>query len=336
MSKITVIKQNGFTMIELMIAMLLGIFITGGMIQLFVSSSQTYRVQENLARVQENGRFSMGFISQSIRSADYWGCIDGTTAENNLKNGDGLKSFAVGVSGSNDDNTAGNIIVDGTDTITLQGTKVSGIFVTAPPVGADESSPINVTNTLGLKKDDIVIVADCAAADMFQITNDLTVNQTQLAHAKATGTPVIGDPDYPGNADENLEKVYGTDAQVYTVKSEYYSIQQGEGGQPALFRTVNGGSSIELVEGIEDMQILYGEDTDGDGTANYYVPITAIAKADLANIVSVKVSLVVVSLEDNLATQARPYTVFGVITPGTDRRIRRIFTSMIAIRSRLP
>ena len=85
MKATTLNKQSGFSLVELMISLILGIFITGGMLQLFVNSNQSYRVQENISRLQENGRFAMDFISKDIRAADYWGCMNNTTfIENNL------------------------------------------------------------------------------------------------------------------------------------------------------------------------------------------------------------------------------------------------------------
>lgn len=66
--------QNGLTMVEFLIAMMLGVFLTGGLIQLFADSRKTYQVQEGLSRVQENGRFALDFIARDIRMAGYRGC----------------------------------------------------------------------------------------------------------------------------------------------------------------------------------------------------------------------------------------------------------------------
>ena len=54
-------NQRGLTLVELMVAMLLGVFLIGGVMQIFISSKQTYRMQENLSRLQENGRFALDF-----------------------------------------------------------------------------------------------------------------------------------------------------------------------------------------------------------------------------------------------------------------------------------
>lgn len=61
--------QNGLSLIELMIALVLGLLIMAGMIQLFSASKVTYNMTEGLARVQENARFSFEFLARDLRMA---------------------------------------------------------------------------------------------------------------------------------------------------------------------------------------------------------------------------------------------------------------------------
>ncbi len=64
-------KQRGFSMVELLIALVIGLFLIGGILQAFLSSNHTYLLNESLAKTQENGRFSLEFVSRDIRSAGY-------------------------------------------------------------------------------------------------------------------------------------------------------------------------------------------------------------------------------------------------------------------------
>ena len=82
----TAIKPAGFTLVELMIAITIGIIILGALSQVFVTSRSTYIVEEGLARVQENGRFGMNFITEDIRMAGYIGCQDQSGQLNNRLN----------------------------------------------------------------------------------------------------------------------------------------------------------------------------------------------------------------------------------------------------------
>jgi len=80
------------------------------------------------------------------------------------------------------------------------------------------------------------------------------------------------------------------------------------------------------------MQILYGEDTDGDRTANRYV--TADQVTNMKNVVSLKVMLLLRTLEDHLADVPQSYTFNGQTVTPTDRRLSRVFSSVITIRNR--
>ncbi len=59
--------QGGFTLVELMIAGLLGIILTAGVIQLFIGSNRNYSLQDELANVQEDGRFALIFLENEIQ-----------------------------------------------------------------------------------------------------------------------------------------------------------------------------------------------------------------------------------------------------------------------------
>ncbi|GMQ95630.1 MAG: hypothetical protein BMS9Abin14_078 [Gammaproteobacteria bacterium] len=65
--------QSGLTLIELMVAMVLGLVLMGVAISVFLSNRETHRVVNNLARVQENGRFALEQISQIVRMSGYQG-----------------------------------------------------------------------------------------------------------------------------------------------------------------------------------------------------------------------------------------------------------------------
>lgn len=248
--------QKGLTLIEIMIALLIGVFLLGGVINIFINSQQTYRMQEGLSRLQENGRFAMDFITRDVRMSGYWGCLNPSAVD-------------VDIAGT-DNNGAGTVdsVDDGTDTLTLR--------------GAFSQIPVGVC-----------------------------------------GTAV------------NTAAAYYTDASS-TISYRINNI--------VLQRTDAAGVFQDLIEGVENMQILYGVDTDADFTANYYVPGTAanIPVANWPTIVSIRILLLVRSIDDNLAAQPVPYTYNGITTTAvsvpavTDRRIRRVFTSTIVVRNRLP
>ena len=320
------------TVIELMIAMLIGLVLMGGVMQIFASSRHTYRMHEATSRMQETGRMALEMIGRDIRMADFWGCAsDLTNVVNNLDNtGAGYIDFAAG----------GVIGVEGgpgvPDSITLRGGVDSGLGV-QPPYGPQASANIKVPAGNGLDFEDVVFVADCSSADIFQITNANPDGSGLLVHNTGVGDPGnfnVTNPGCPGANAHCLSKIYGSDASVFTAQEITYSVAMGSEGQPALFR-----NGLEFLDGVEDLQILYGEDLDapgapGAGVANYYVPANQVT--DMNNVISVRVAIVTRSYDDNLTSNANQnYAVLGANRVAPDERLRQVYTSTVNIRNRL-
>lgn len=75
----------GFSLVELMVALTLGLLLTGGLIQLFNSTKVTFNTSEALARVQENGRFAMERLKRELRPVGSRGfCAGRLDIENHL------------------------------------------------------------------------------------------------------------------------------------------------------------------------------------------------------------------------------------------------------------
>lgn len=64
-------RSAGFTMVEFMIAGTLGLFLIAGVIQLFLGSSQNYRVQDDLAVIQEDGRLALMYLKDQIQRGSW-------------------------------------------------------------------------------------------------------------------------------------------------------------------------------------------------------------------------------------------------------------------------
>ncbi len=296
-------KQQGLTLIEILVAMAISLLLLAGVIQILASSKASYRINEAQSRLQENGRFALQMMTADIRAAGFWGCLGNNISQisNNLNNPlvSGVNPALGGIAG-----TEGGA----TDSITLQGVVGNGL-----PVNAYAGNTITTIANNGLAQDDFFLVGDCTRADLLQITNADPDSGTVTFDTGAGA---------PGNATGPTD-AYSTNAMLYRVGSVTYTIANGNSGQPGLFRSVNGGAPMELVEGVENLQILYGEDTDSDGATNSYGAADAV---NMNSVVSVRINLVLRSLTDNVATTAGP----------VDRRLRRTFSSTIVLRNRVP
>ena len=74
-------EQKGLTLVEILISMLISAFLLAGMIAVFINIKQTYRVQENLARMQESGSLALDLMGRDIRMLGYWGCLKASTGD---------------------------------------------------------------------------------------------------------------------------------------------------------------------------------------------------------------------------------------------------------------
>lgn len=64
----------GFSLVELMIAMLLGLLVVGALGQIYVGSRDVNRIIANAVTLNENGRFAMELFTRDIRLAGYFSC----------------------------------------------------------------------------------------------------------------------------------------------------------------------------------------------------------------------------------------------------------------------
>ena len=326
MRKSTARKQKGLSLVEIMIAMLLGLFLTGGIMQIFASSRMTYKVHEATSRMQETGRMAVEVLARDIRMADFWGCAsDVSNVVNNLDSGGGA-GFV--------DFTSGGVLgTDGgsaPDSLVLRGGVDLDLSV-EPPYGPLSSAVIKVPSN-SLSQGDIVFASDCTGADIFQITNsnpDSGVLVHNTGAAVSPGNLNVTNPLCPGSNKHCLSRIYGADAKIMLPQEITYNIGTGSEGQPALFR-----NGEEFLDGVEDLQLLYGEDTDGSGVANYYVPANQVT--DMGSVISIRFAVVARSYDDNLTGGIKQsYSVLGDNRTAVDNRLRQVYTTTVTVRNRL-
>jgi len=338
---------RGLSLIELMVAMVIGLILLGGVISMFITNKRIYTEQDEMGRLQENARFAMQMLIEDIRMAGYAGCADEVDEVENRVNGmtddDELLSFQNAVEGVDEADPASPSnspweasdsedqvvnMVAGTDAISVRYLDPTGIQISSPMPNV--SAELKVTPVGDLLSDgDIIAVSDCESADIIQLTNVQT-GSNHLQHNAGGGTT-------PGNATQALQKKYNTDAEVLRFVARRYFIGTGAGGGPSLFRLENQDAAAqELIEGVENMEILYGEDTVGnDFIAETYVDAANVTNWD--NVVSVRLWLLFRTVDETFSNpiDTRTYNMAGVnFDPADDHRRRRVVTNTIQIRNR--
>lgn len=346
-------SQRGLSLVEIMVALVLSLILTAGVIQLFVGSKQTYRFHEGLSRIQENGRFALDLLAKDIRSAGYFGCLSAATGIDNTLNSAtqflwnyGQAIYGFESTGANTWNPAldANIAspLSGSDAITVRGGAESAPINVVSHGGGTANLSVPAGN--GIQVGDILAAANCQSLSVFQVTavnDDPTCTSNCVSVVQhATGTTPT-----PGNARANLADNYAGNELIRAGTGGFtktYYLRTGAGGVSALWRMV-GPNASEVVEGVERMQILYGVCT-GQGAARRVDPtvgyVTANNVADWGAVCSVRVNLLLVSLEDNLTSSTAQAVVFPADTGNTitvnDRRLRQAFSTTVGIRNRLP
>src|SRR5262249_19097705 len=77
-----ILAQRGATLVEALLACSLSGFLLASLMQVYLSSKQTFALQQNLAAMQENGHFAVYFLNQNIRMAGYAYCNQSTQLVN--------------------------------------------------------------------------------------------------------------------------------------------------------------------------------------------------------------------------------------------------------------
>jgi type IV pilus assembly protein PilW len=347
--------QRGLTLIELMVAMLIGLFLTAGMIQLFIGTSRTYRFTEGLSRVQENGRFALDILARDLRMAGFSGCSPSLPVANVLNDSsdwwkdfgtnptrgyEGSETFPGRANCTSSPCNAGDRIA-GTDAIVLL--KGGDILYRLAEDHNPASAQFKLQTLHQLEDGRIVMVCDHRQAAILQLTNVNVSNKT-IVHNTGTGTP--------GNCTKGLGLPVTCTATgtAYTYRKDsilvdfqpvayYIGASEKDPSQRSLYRlqlSFDGSTSAamtsqELIENVFDMQIDYGEDATNNRQADRYGTVS-----NWNDVVSVRVELLLRSASDNLTDSPMSLAYRGATFSAPDRRFYQVFATSVGLRNRLP
>ena len=345
-------KQQGLSLIELMVALVIGLLLMAAVVQMFVGSRVTYSMQTELAKLQENARFAMQFLRRDLSRAGYTGCklyssylndSDGVAVKNVLNvsaDDDGADWFANPLK-----LTDGGGLVS--DSVSVSFTAGSSTCALADPPMVESGGEFyfQCSANHGFQKGNKLVVSDCKYMAIFEMTNDNDDDDSsQIWHSQAAGGVIASGNCVSGlgqqtDCDTATSESYTSWTPNKTIIQGFanytYSIINNDFVQPALYRNTN-----EMVEGVENMQVLFGFDTDDDDSANCFStsPDNCGAGVSLDDAVAARISLLLVSIEDNLLN-TRPANEFsGTPFEGyapNDKKLRKVFTSTVTLRNRL-
>lgn len=355
--KKTLKKHSGFTLIEIMVALAIGAVLIGGISQVYLSLKQTNKVSFALSRLQEGARIANDTFIQEVSHAGYIGCLDPmkdvpsviyTSAPTWVENftANSISGWDVTNTGwgSSDglgdiDNTGSENAVINSDVFRVQ--YMSRSSVTLSSDMADTSSNILLdSNIFGLSVDDIVSVGNCSSMDIFMVSG---TSETPLGIGHTTSK----------NDSDNLNSRYDAGDTVRLLLSNSFFVgdtgRTNSKGDPirALYRYDIKGNTEEIIEGVENMQILFGEEIAIDGCDRSTNQIRYVnsndGTLDMSQVSVMKIGLLIASNEPVLSEDDN--TIFQVldqqiartgttITYDNDRRLRKAINTTINIRNR--
>lgn len=333
------VRQAGFSLVELMVSMAIGLVSVLAVSAVLLSSSSLYRVSDNRARMQESARFGITEMERDARMAGFMGCFNVAMFpgrySNLVRNPTYYENdYRSAISGY--DNVGGAAAIDakignggaapiaGNDVLIVR--MPAGPTTTVNAVMPTTSTPIPVDSVAGFRAGGLAVVSDCGYANVFVVTQ--TPADRKLVHAASGNTQA--------SLTRNFLQSQGATVTPLTTVAYYIgAASDGVAGNRSLYRQDALGAPEEIADGVEQMQLEYGIDTNSppDGITNQFVTADNIGTA---SVTAIKVSLLVKSPSDKVALANQVYTFDG--TPGqtaTDRRLYTPFTTTIALRNRV-
>ncbi len=331
-------RQQGLSLVELMVALTIGLVLTTGLVTMITNSNQGYRELSNASRQLENGRYAVQLLKESIQHAGFYGeygDADTLTVPASLPSpcltavADIDDTLPLHIQGYNAPATAASVScldnanhVAGTDILVVRRTTTS-------------------TTALGSLAEGKVYMQPRATSFVLDVADNGPDNPTTFNLTKRDGVTTADIRDF------RVEIYYVSPCNVHTGDT---CTDSSDDGNPIptlkrlLLSTVGGATTMvtePLVEGIENFQVEYGIDRSGNGIPNEsaggasdeYVVAPATV-ADWMNVVSARLYLLARNTEISPAYKNKKTYNLGlagsIAAPG-DAYKRHLFSSTVRL-----
>jgi type IV pilus assembly protein PilW len=277
--------SRGFSLIELLVSLALGLFLMGGVISIFVSNQQSFKDNEGLARIQENTRFAFEQLSREVRDAGAIPC--GVRTINNVVRIGGITPTSVpwwsdwnaGTIRIHDSSVASTVVafgttprarVAGTDAVTVLRASMTDNFLRTVQAHNAAGGQITLANTSNYSAGDLVLICDGFSGAIFEasIVNATTINYDTISPSQNCSISLGWAPgvDCATNA---VIKQFAPGSYITKLDPAFWYIGVSVDGQSrSLFRESVTNSSLttpatvgvqrlEMVPNVSNLQIEY-------------------------------------------------------------------------------
>lgn len=310
------LATSGRTLLELLVAMVIGLVIMGAALAIYSSTTSSSRSSEAAARLNENATITLGVLQQQLRLGGY-SSIVGSPTYTVRKNftGPGIRGCTGGFSGSSATATFASIACND------DATKSDALVVRYE---ADNSN----TNPV----DTPLTPSNC-------VSQGITATTASEATSTLAGAAVL--PNYTLADNRYYIQTVGTPSGG----PELYCT-----GSTGLAGSLAYSSPVPIMEGVERMQVTYGVAASATGTVTTaYMSAQAIDTAYSADtnrwnrVISARICLQVRSTDTSdktsvstLSTTNKYYDCANTQQTSTDGRLRRTYTSTVLLKNKIP
>jgi type IV pilus assembly protein PilW len=326
-------RSRGFSLVELMVAMVLGLVLIGGVVSVLMANKRSYRTNEGLSQVQETARSAYELIARDVRQSGTTGCDNARKMGNIFdtptgawwKQWEGIHGFDnTEVDSAVAFGTGADKRVSGTDSLRLRGIDGLGFPIESHSTGSGQIvlQTANSTAT-SFNNSEEMIICDFNHSTMFMAGNYTGASRTIAYSLTGNSTTGMG---FPTNPDGSSGNVYQFQKNAWVGRlgaTDWYIGNNSRGGRSLYRIRLDSNSTLvteEVVAGVTDMQIRYG--VNGSDTIDV---ASAVAAGDWAKVNSVFITLSIDSTETNVSTD----------TSTNSGKLNRTYTYIITMRNRV-
>lgn len=311
------IQSKGMSLVELMVAMVIGLFLSAGLFSMFVMSSTNVTTTSQFNQLQENGRIALTLMERDLSQLGFMGDITGT---------DFIVGMNTTVDGSAAIGSSGDCVGAGLNNATLP-INIAAHFrrLWGYENGVSTESLACLSNVND--KTDVIQMKRLLGPSVASGSTDafyIEANANQAVFFKTASAGVLDN------------------SRIWEYQHHIYYIGDDADGIPVLRRkslsSTGMGNDEQLVEGIENMRVMYGFDSNGDSTADSFMPAEDVSSLMWDNelfqrLVALRVHLLVRATEsDNSYTNETTYTLGDKsIGPLNDNFRRKVLSTTIVL-----
>lgn len=321
-------KQRGFTLLEIFIALAIGLILLSGILSVFVGMRTTSSETISYGELQENGRYAMSLVTNDLLRQNFWGDLKG-----NLDFA-GVTQTPVAAA------LVGDCVGDGANNASFP--VAIGAFRTLWGKQVDSANMMGCISDAKIGSD--LLQLKRAIASPFGLAPPLTIaslpDDRYYIHSNTNSAAIFAGDD-AAIPTVNIGRLWEYQHHIYYVRND----TQGSNTVPVLMQgrlqndQPNNAIVFDImVEGIEQLRFLYGVDTDDDGVVDVYLSAADVEQdhwdnADNIRIIAVKIYILAREISpDNKYTNNNVYQLGDVSFDANGDNYRRLlFSSTVAL-----